>query len=175
MNTETTQKIHDDAQQDFEKLTSLLIVAKSLYDEQPQIWQGMDAKISSVVGDIRDLLIGWNPRFSYLGLVQSINCLRGFIDGIRRSNKLDELYVTKIDMNNFGSFDEYDEFEHAVNIQWCDFGSLYAFDAEHSDEYFSIFLPLLKDFADKNPSLFAMLERKRGASIRLVWDDDASA
>lgn len=174
MNTETTQKIHDDAQQDFENLSLLLSAAKSLYDEQPEEWQGLDAKISSVIRDIRDLLGGVCLDFYYLELVKNTEHLLGFIDGYRRCNKLDELYVTQIDMSNFGSFDGDDEL-HPVNIRSCIVGSLYGFNAEHSDEYFSIFLPLLKDFADENPDLFAVIERKRGASIRLVWDDDASA
>ncbi len=136
MNTETIQKIHDDARQDFENLTSLLIVAKSFYDEQPQIWQGMDSQISFVIDDIKDLLKGFHSRFFYLTLLKSTHCLRGFINGCNWCGKSDD------ELN-------------AVKRQAVNFGSLYVFDAEQSDEYFSIFLPMLKDFMDENSDIFA--------------------
>lgn len=83
--------------------------------------------------------------------------MRGFIDGYDWCGKSD---------------DELNE----VKRQAVTFGSWRAFDANYSDEYFSVFLPLLQKFMDENADLFAVKERKRGASVRLVWeDDDASA
>lgn len=142
MNAERIQEIHDDATQDFENLSSLLIVAKSLYDEQPEIWQGLDEKIYSATYDIGNLLRKRNlVRESYLNiyyiiLIISIHDLFGFIDGCSCCGKRD------------------DELDIAKN-QAKYFGSLYAFNAKHSDEYFSVFLPLLEKFMDENSDLFA--------------------
>ncbi len=136
MNSETIQKIHDDAKQDFEKLTSLLIVAKSFYDEQPRIWQGMDFQINGVINDIKALLKGHHLGIYYLSLFKSVGGLIGFIDACRWCGKSD------------------DELESAKK-QAISFGSWRAFDADYSDEYFSIFLPMLKDFMDENSDIFA--------------------
>lgn len=136
MNTETIQRIHDDAQQDFEKLTSLLIVTKSFYDEQPKIWQGMDFQIYGVTDEIKGLLKGHYLDLYYLALLRKVGQLIGFIDGCNACGKSD------------------DELS-AVRRQAISFGSRRAFDAEQSAEYFSIFLPMLKDFMDENSELFA--------------------
>lgn len=136
MNTETLQKTHDQAKKDFEKLTSLLILAKSFYDEKPTIWKGMDFKIDSVIDDIKNLLRSDNKDVFYLSLVKSNDCLCGFIDGCRHCGK---------------SYDELDDARFQANS----FGSWRAFDADCSDEYFSIFLPLLQDFMNENSDLFA--------------------
>lgn len=136
MNSETIQIIHDDAKQDFEKLTSLLIVAKSFYDEQPNIWQGMDMRIDDVIDEIKFFTKSNFLDVYYLLLLKKVVRLIGFVDGCNACGK-------------------YDSELNAVAKRAVDFGSWRAFDADFSDEYFSIFLPLLKDFMDENSDIFA--------------------
>lgn len=156
-NQDIIQDIRNDARRDFDDLTSLLIVAKLSYDKQPKKWRGMEHKISSVIDSINALLnSNYYSDVLYFSLIKEVNYLCGFIDGRRSFDKSeDELGVAK--------------------NQAMYFGSLRVFDAGCSAEYFSVFFPLLKGFRDENADLFVTMERKRGASIRLVWDDDASA
>lgn len=136
MNAERIQEIHDDAKQDFENLTSLLIVAKSFYDEHPNIWQGMDFQIDGVIDDIKGLLKGHYSVVYYLSLLKKFGRLIGFIDGCRYCGKSDDELKSVA--------------EQAIYL-----GSWRAFDTEQSAEYLSIFLSLLKDFRNENPDLFA--------------------
>lgn len=136
MNAERIQEIHDDAKQDFEKLTSLIIVAKSFYDEHPNIWQGMDFQIDGVIDDIKGLLKGYYSVNYYLSLLKKVGRLIGFIYGCRYCGKSDDELKSVA--------------EQAIHL-----GSWRAFDAKQSDEYFSIFVSLLQGFMDENSDLFA--------------------
>lgn len=78
MNTETVQQIRSDARQDFEDLASLLIVTKTLCDEQSHKWKGVDDRIDHVIDSIKDLLKGNYLDIFYFSLVKKNSLLAWF-------------------------------------------------------------------------------------------------
>lgn len=132
-----TEHIHNAVKDDFNALTSLLITSKSLYDEQENVWRGMDFLINAITRSCNQLAQSNTlENIYFLSLVREVSALSAFIYACDCCGKSDN------DLDKAR--------ENALS-----FGSWRAFDHEQSDEYFALFTSMLRQYIDENSDLFA--------------------